>query len=115
MRLEKMQDAVRTLLECIGENPDREGLLKTPSRYAQALLFLTTGYHKNVRSIVNDALFNENHNEMVIVKDIDIFSLCEHHLVPLTGKESFLLPPPIELTLYYTVNPRECWLILPSR
>ncbi|KAF4510102.1 hypothetical protein G6O67_002019 [Ophiocordyceps sinensis] len=85
-RLDKMRAAVRTLLECVGEDPDREGLLATPSRYAKALLFLTKGYQVNVKSLVNNALFYEGHNEMVIVKDIDIHSLCEHHLVPFTGK-----------------------------
>ncbi|UKZ66013.1 uncharacterized protein TrAtP1_007196 [Trichoderma atroviride] len=88
LRLEKMQGAVRTLLECIGEDPSRKGLLDTPSRYAKALLFLTQGYNVNVEDIVNNALFHESHNEMVIVKDVDISSLCEHHLVPFTGKES---------------------------
>ena len=87
-RLEKMRGAVRTLLECIGEDPDREGLLATPSRYAKALLELTQGYQVNVAKIVNEALFHENHNELVIVKDIEIYSLCEHHLVPFTGKAS---------------------------
>ncbi|KAH6987967.1 GTP cyclohydrolase I [Ilyonectria sp. MPI-CAGE-AT-0026] len=81
-----MRGAVRTLLECVGEDPDREGLLDTPSRYAKALLFLTKGYQVNVDSIINGALFHEGHNEMVIVKDIEIHSLCEHHLVPFTGK-----------------------------
>ena len=85
-RLEKMSGAVRTLIECVGDDPDREGLLGTPSRYAKALLFLTQGYHLNVNDIVNNALFHERHNEMVIVKDIDIYSLCEHHLVPFIGK-----------------------------
>jgi GTP cyclohydrolase I len=87
-----MQGAVRTLLECIGEDPGRDGLLDTPSRYAKALLFLTKGYHANVEDIVNNALFHEGHNEMVTVRDIDIFSLCEHHLVPFTGKESSPFP-----------------------
>jgi len=87
VRLEKMEGAVRTLLECIGEDPTREGLLDTPSRYAKALLFLTKGYQVNVEEILNKALFCEGHNEMVIVKDIDIHSLCEHHLMPFTGKE----------------------------
>jgi GTP cyclohydrolase I len=83
-----MQGAVRTLLECIGEDPGRDGLLDTPSRYAKALLFLTKGYHAYMEDIVNNALFHEGHNEMVVVRDIEIFSLCEHHLVPFTGKES---------------------------
>ena len=68
-----MRGAVRTLLECVGEDPDREGLLDTPSRYAKALLFLTKGYQVNVEDIVNNALFREGHSEMVIVKDIEVF------------------------------------------
>ncbi|KAJ3458056.1 hypothetical protein MRS44_012165 [Fusarium solani] len=85
-RLDRMRGAVRTLLECVGEDPDREGLLDTPSRYAKALLFLTQGYQVNAEDIVNNALFREGHSEMVVVKDIEVFSLCEHHLVPFTGK-----------------------------
>ena len=85
-RIEKMSGAVRTILECLGEDPDREGLLATPSRYAKALLFLTKGYQDNVDVITNGALFNENHSEMIIIKDIEIYSLCEHHMVPFTGK-----------------------------
>ncbi|KAJ4318896.1 GTP cyclohydrolase 1 [Fusarium piperis] len=85
-RLDRMRGAVRTLLECVGEDPDREGLLDTPSRYAKALLFLTQGYQVNAQDIVNNALFREGHSEMVVVKDIEVFSLCEHHLVPFTGK-----------------------------
>ncbi|KAH9909589.1 GTP cyclohydrolase I [Xylariomycetidae sp. FL2044] len=85
-RLEKLRGAVRTILECVGEDPDREGVLDTPTRYAKAMLFFTNGYQQNVGDIVNNAIFHEGHNEMVIVKDIEIFSLCEHHLVPFTGK-----------------------------
>ncbi|KAM3425797.1 hypothetical protein BST61_g7725 [Cercospora zeina] len=85
-RLERMCGAVRTLIECVGEEPDREGLLATPLRYAEALLFLTQGYRCEVEKLVNNALFREEHHEMVIVKDIEIYSMCEHHLVPFTGK-----------------------------
>lgn len=85
-RLTKMCGAVRTLLECVGEDVNREGVLATPERYAKAMLFFTKGYQQNVGDIVNGAIFKEGHNEMVIVKDIEIFSMCEHHLVPFTGK-----------------------------
>lgn len=85
-RMKKLSGAVRTILECIGEDPDREGLLGTPERYAKAMLFFTKGYQENVKDIVNDAIFHEGHNELVIVKDIEVFSLCEHHMVPFTGK-----------------------------
>lgn len=85
-RLAKMCAAVRTLIECVGEDPDREGLLATPLRYAKALLFLTKGYQVDVDDVVNNALFYEGHSGMVIVKDIEIHSLCEHHLIPFAGK-----------------------------
>jgi len=85
-RLKKMTAAVRTLLECIGEDPDREGLHGTPERYAKAMMFFTKGYEEDLRTIVNGAVFHEDHDELVIVKDIEIYSLCEHHLVPFIGK-----------------------------
>ncbi|KAH6622498.1 hypothetical protein F5144DRAFT_605060 [Chaetomium tenue] len=85
-RLDKLGDAVRTMLECIGENPDRPGVLDTPERYAKAMMFLTQGYGQNVHEIVNNAIFHEDHHEMVIVKDIEVFSICEHHMLPFIGK-----------------------------
>lgn len=87
-RLEKLSGAVRTILECIGEDPEREGLHGTPERYAKAMMFFTKGYEENLRDIVNGAVFQEDHDELVIVRDIEIYSLCEHHLVPFTGKVS---------------------------
>ncbi|KAL8772767.1 MAG: hypothetical protein Q9209_002112 [Squamulea sp. 1 TL-2023] len=85
-RLAKIQGAVTTILECLGEDPEREGLRGTPERYAKAMLFFTKGYEENVRDLVNGAVFHEDHDELVIVKDIEVFSLCEHHMVPFTGK-----------------------------
>lgn len=85
-RLEKLAGAVRTILECVGEDPEREGLRGTPERYAKAMMFFTKGYEENVRDLVNGAVFHEDHDELVIVKDIEVFSLCEHHMVPFTGK-----------------------------
>ncbi|EEA24225.1 GTP cyclohydrolase 1 [Talaromyces marneffei ATCC 18224] len=85
-RVKKLAGAVKTILECVGEDPEREGLLGTPERYARAMLWFTKGYMENVRDLVNNATFMEDHDELVIVKDIEVFSLCEHHMVPFTGK-----------------------------
>jgi GTP cyclohydrolase I len=81
-----MQDLIRQLIVELGENPDRDGLLKTPTRVERALTFLTSGYRANVDDVLNDALFSVDYSEMVIVKDIDFYSLCEHHLLPFFGK-----------------------------
>jgi GTP cyclohydrolase IA len=86
VKVAKMQAACRTILECIGEDPNREGLVKTPARWAKALLFFTQGYHQTCQQVTNGAVFTENHDEMVVVRDIDIHSLCEHHMVPFTGR-----------------------------
>jgi len=81
-----MAKSYRDLLHSVGEDPYREGLLKTPERAAKAMLFFTKGYHECLESVVGDAIFNEDHEEMVIVKDIEMFSMCEHHLAPFMGR-----------------------------
>ncbi|XP_007231033.2 GTP cyclohydrolase 2 [Astyanax mexicanus] len=85
-RLPALEAAYTTILRGLGENTERQGLLRTPLRAAKAMQFLTKGYHETIYDILNDAIFDEDHDEMVIVKDIDMFSLCEHHLVPFFGK-----------------------------
>ena len=81
-----MQDIIRQLLAELGEDPTREGLAETPKRVERALKHLTSGYEADVDSVLNNALFSVEYNEMVIVKDIDFYSLCEHHLIPFFGK-----------------------------
>jgi GTP cyclohydrolase I len=81
-----MQDVIRQLLAELGEDPTREGLLDTPKRVEKAMRFLTSGYAADVDTVLNNALFTVDYNEMVIVKDIDFYSLCEHHLLPFFGR-----------------------------
>lgn len=85
---EQLSSSYKDILEGLGEDPTRAGLLKTPQRAAKALMFFTKGYRENMSEILNDAIFDEDHDEMVIVKDIEMFSLCEHHMVPFMGKVS---------------------------
>jgi GTP cyclohydrolase I len=81
-----LEGAIHTMLRELGEDPQREGLLRTPGRVARSLRFLTSGYHQELDKIFNGALFPVAYDEMVIVKDIEVFSLCEHHLLPFFGK-----------------------------
>ena len=81
-----MEEHIRSILRSIGEDPDREGLRKTPSRVAEALTYLTRGYGMSPDKVINGSLFIEDYEEMIVQKDIDFFSLCEHHLLPFFGK-----------------------------
>src|SRR5947209_9550903 len=81
-----MEDTFRNLLEAIGEDPQREGLLRTPSRAARAFEFLTNGYRQNLDEIVNGAIFTSEASEIILVKDIELYSMCEHHLLPFIGR-----------------------------
>ena len=83
---EKIADLTKLLLKEIGEDPNREGLIKTPSRVSKAWSFFSRGYNQDVDAIINDAIFNENAKDMVVVRDVEFFSLCEHHLIPFFGK-----------------------------
>ena len=85
-KLEVLEDAYRTLLEAIGEDVDREGLRRTPVRAARALEFLTQGYRQDLDEIINDAVFASDASEIILVKDIELYSLCEHHLLPFIGR-----------------------------
>ncbi|ODM18161.1 GTP cyclohydrolase 1 [Aspergillus cristatus] len=81
-----MAEAAKKLLQYIGEDPERDGLVRTPDRYAEALLFFTKGYSEDIHEVVNDAIFEVDHQNLVLVKNIEIFSMCEHHMVPFMGK-----------------------------
>jgi GTP cyclohydrolase I len=82
----RMEEQIRSILKALGEDPDREGLAKTPYRVTQALTFLTRGYQLDPAKVINDALFTEDYEEMIVQKDIDFYSLCEHHMLPFFGK-----------------------------
>ncbi len=84
--LDRLRDAVRAQLAALGEDPTREGLLKTPDRVAKSMRALTAGYAQDIDAVINDALFTVDYSEMVIVKDIDFYSLCEHHILPFFGR-----------------------------
>lgn len=83
---EEFEQAVTKVLELLGEDPTREGLLKTPSRVAKALQFLTEGYQQDPKEILNQALFSTSNDEMVLVRDIEFYSMCEHHMLPIIGR-----------------------------
>jgi len=82
----EFEEAVTKILELLGEDPSREGLLKTPKRVAKALTFLTEGYQQNPEEILNQALFSTSNDEMVLVRDIEFYSMCEHHILPIIGR-----------------------------
>ena len=86
MNHEKVQQLVRELLIEIGEDPDREGLLNTPARVARAYEFLTSGYRADVEELINGAIFTQTTNNMIIARDIELYSLCEHHMLPFYGR-----------------------------
>jgi len=86
MENSKLEKVVREMLELLGEDPDREGLIKTPQRVAKSLKFLTKGYSQDPKEILNQALFTSSNDEMVVVRDIEFYSMCEHHLLPIIGR-----------------------------
>lgn len=96
--IEKLSVHYREILKLLGEDPEREGLLKTPERVAKAISFLTKGYTEDPREILRGALFREEYKQMVLVKDIDIYSLCEHHMIPFYGKAHVAYIPNGQIT-----------------
>lgn len=82
----ELEGLISAMIEALGEDPHREGLASTPDRVARMWEFLTRGYHQDIESVLNEAIFKEKYSEMVIVKDIDLFSVCEHHMLPFFGK-----------------------------
>ena len=86
LSLQPLIDHYHNVLELLGEDPEREGLVKTPERVAKSLMFLTEGYRIDAKEILKSAIFEEKYSEMIIVRDIDVFSLCEHHMIPFFGK-----------------------------
>lgn len=87
-RISDVANSFKSILGRLGEDPQRQGLLKTPQRAAKAMMYFTKGYEESIADVIGDAVFDENHDEMVIVRDIEMFSMCEHHLVPFVGKVS---------------------------
>jgi GTP cyclohydrolase I len=83
---DKFEQSVRNILEIIGEDPDREGLVKTPERVYKAFTFMTKGYSQNPKEVLNEALFTSSNDEMVLIRDIEFYSMCEHHLLPIIGR-----------------------------
>jgi GTP cyclohydrolase I len=86
MDIKKVESLVRELLIEIGEDPEREGLIKTPHRFAESIKYLTSGYGADINEIINEAIFTQKANNMVIIRDIELYSLCEHHLLPFFGR-----------------------------
>ncbi len=86
MNQKRVEELIRELLIEIGEDPDREGLIRTPERYARAMEFLTKGYSENAETIINNAVFSSEANNMIICRDIEVYSLCEHHMLPFFGR-----------------------------
>lgn len=84
--IDSLSESYRNAIEAIGENPEREGLLDTPKRAAKALEFLTSGYRQDLSTVVNGAVFESENDEMVVVRDIELYSMCEHHMLPFTGQ-----------------------------